>query len=224
MILPSIIVMGETQTLAETAPGTSDERRRAMLAVARAMFLEHGYARTSMSAVAAQIGGSKTTLWTYFPSKEALFLAVASDLIQEYAGHIAAQLVFDAPLDQCLRRFGRNLLTALTSPPITALMRIVTAEAKAIPGLGIRFHEQGLAHGWQRMANFLTEARERGLVRADADCFRAAQHLIGMFHSGCYQRHLMSDSGSPDAQTIAGDVDAAVDAFCRAYGAVGATG
>lgn len=221
MILPSIIVMGETQTDTETLPGVSEERRRAMLAVARAMFLDQGYARTSMSAVAAQIGGSKTTLWTYFPSKEALFLAVASDLIEEYAGHIAAQLVFDGPLDQCLRRFGRNLLTALTSPPITALMRVVTAEAKAIPGLGIRFHEQGLAHGWHRMAAFLGEAQARGLVRADADCFRAAQHLIGMFQCGCYQRHLMSDSGSPDTQTIAADVDAAVDAFCRAYGVVG---
>lgn len=224
MILPSIIAMGEAQTIAEALPGVSEERRRAMLAVARAMFLEQGYARTSMSAVAARIGGSKTTLWTYFPGKEALFLAVSSDLIEEYAGHIAAQLVIDGPLDHCLKRFGRNLLTALTSPPITALMRIVTAEAKAIPGLGIRFHEQGLAHGWQRMANFLSEAQARGLVRADADCFRAAQHLIGMFHSGCYQRHLMSDSGSPDAATIAADVDAAVDAFCRAYGAAGAAG
>ena len=98
------------------------------------------------------------------------------------------------------------------------------ANWEAIPGLGIRFHEQGLAHGWQRMANFLSEAQARGLVRDDADCFRAAQHLIGMFHSGCYQRHLMSDSGSPDAATIAADVDAAVDAFCRAYGAVDAAG
>lgn len=204
--------------LPETVPGTSDERRRAMLAVARAMFLEHGYARTSMSAVAAAIGGSKTTLWTYFPSKEALFLAVASDLIEEYAGHVAAKLVFDGPFDQCLRNFGCNLITALTSPPITALMRIVTAEAKAIPGLGLRFHEQGLAHGWARMAAYLTEAQARRLVRADADAFRAAQHLIGMFHSGCYQRHLMSDSGAPSAATIAADVDAAVDAFCRAYG------
>lgn len=210
--------MGESSTDAAVLPGVSEERRRAMLAVARALFLEQGYARTSMSAVAARIGGSKTTLWTYFPSKEALFLAVASDLIEEYAGHIAAQLVFDGPLDECLRRFGRNLLTALTSPPITALMRVVTAEAKAIPGLGIRFHEQGLAHGWQRMANFLTEAQARNLVRADADCFRAAQHLIGMFQAGSYQRHLMSDSGSPTSQTIEADVDAAVDAFCRAYG------
>lgn len=213
------MLMGEVSNDSATLPGVSEERRHAMLAVARALFLEQGYARTSMSAVAARIGGSKTTLWTYFPSKEALFLAVASDLIEEYAGHIAAQLVFDGPLDQCLRRFGRNLLTALTSPPITALMRVVTAEAKAIPGLGIRFHEQGLAHGWQRMANFLTEAQARGLVRADADCFRAAQHLIGMFQSGSYQRHLMSDSGSPDTQTIAADVETAVDAFCRAYGA-----
>jgi len=205
-------------------PGTSDERRHAMLAVARAMFLEHGYARTSMSAVAARIGGSKTTLWTYFPGKEALFLAVASDLIEEYAGHVAAGLVFDGPFDRCLAGFGTGLLTALTSPPVRALQRIVAAEAVTIPGLGLRFHEQGLAHGWHKVAAYLEQAQARGLVRAEADPLRAAQHLIGLLQSGCYQRHLMSDSGSPAAQTIAADVDAAVAAFCRAYGAGVAAG
>lgn len=205
------------QAAKDAESDASGDRRRAMLAVARAMFLEAGYARTSMSAVAARIGGSKTTLWAYFPGKEALFLAVASDLIEEYAGHIAKGLVFDGPFDQCLRRFGNTLLTALTSPPITALMRIVTAEAVAIPGLGIRFHDQGLAHGWQTLSAYFTEAQKRGLVRDDADCWRAAQHLIGLFQSASYQRHLMSDSGSPSPETIAGDVDAAVDAFCRAY-------
>jgi AcrR family transcriptional regulator len=210
--------MGETQTVAEALPGTSDERRRAMLAVARALFLEHGYGRTSMSAVAARIGGSKTTLWTYFPSKEALFLAVASDLIDEYAGHIADKLTFDGPFDQCLRNFGCNLLASLTSPPVTALMRIVAAEAVAIPGLGIRFHEQGLAHGWQTVAAYMAEARARGLVHSDADPLRAAQHLIGLLQSGSYQRHLMSDSGSPPPDVIKADVAAAVAAFCRAYG------
>ena len=190
-----------------------------MLAVARAMFLEQGYARVSMSAVAARIGGSKTTLWAYFPSKEALFLAVAHDLIEEYAGHIRSKLVFDGPFDQGLRAFGQNLLTALTSPPITALMRIVAAEARTIPGLGLRFHQQGLAQGWDNMAAFLEQARLRGLIRADADCRRGAQHLIALLQSGCYQRHMMSDAGAPTAEEIASDVEAAVAAFCRAYAA-----
>lgn len=215
--------MGSTHTITETLPGTSDERRRAMLAVARSLFLEHGYGRTSMSAVAARIGGSKTTLWTYFPSKEALFLAVASDLIDEYAGHIAGKLTFDGPFDQCLRNFGGNLLGALTSPPVTALMRIVAAEAVAIPGLGIRFHEQGLAHGWKRVSAYMAEAQERGLVRRDAEPLRAAQHLISLLQSGSYQRHLMSDSGSPLPDVITTDVAAAVAAFCRAYGTEQAT-
>ena len=209
-----------TSACASGSPSpASEERRRAMLAVARAMFLEQGYARVSMSSVAARIGGSKTTLWAYFPSKEALFLAVAHDLIEEYGGHIRSRLVFDGPLEAILRTFGRNLLATLTSPQITALMRIVAAEVRTIPGLGLRYHEQGLAQGWDNMATFLEQARSRGMIRADADCHRAAQHLIGLLQSGCYQRHMMSDAGAPTQREIAADVDAAVATFCRAYAA-----
>ena len=39
-----------------------DERREAILKVARAAFLSDGYAATSMSAIAAKVGGSKATL------------------------------------------------------------------------------------------------------------------------------------------------------------------
>ena len=51
-------------------------RREAILDVAAQSFLEHGYAGTTMSAIAATLGGSKGTLWSYFASKEVLFAAV----------------------------------------------------------------------------------------------------------------------------------------------------
>lgn len=42
-----------------------------------------------MSSIAGQVGGSKTTLWAYFPSKEDLFAAVVDDVVEQY-GHLAA--------------------------------------------------------------------------------------------------------------------------------------
>ena len=56
-----------------------DARRQAILAVAREVFMEDGYAAASMSAIAARVGGSKGTLYNYFPSKEDLFTAVIQD-------------------------------------------------------------------------------------------------------------------------------------------------
>ena len=63
----------------EKAPGKrearKEERREAILAIAKRVFLDQGYSGASMSAISAELGGSKGTLWSYFPSKEELFAA-----------------------------------------------------------------------------------------------------------------------------------------------------
>ncbi len=46
---------------------------------AHRLFLEHGFAATSMDAVAREAGVSKATLYSYFPSKEALFAHLIAD-------------------------------------------------------------------------------------------------------------------------------------------------
>jgi AcrR family transcriptional regulator len=51
-------------------------KREAIVQVATRAFLENGYAATSMSAIADELGGSKATLWAHFSSKEELFAAV----------------------------------------------------------------------------------------------------------------------------------------------------
>lgn len=195
----------------------STARKAAILAVARELFLSQGYEAVSMSAIAARVGGSKTTLWSHFHGKPALFMAVAEDLINEYAEHINLALVRDRPLDEALSQFGRHLLAALMSEPMTALMRIVTGEAHGIPGLGTMFHEQGLARGWRIMAQYFADLQQVGRIRSDADCMRAAQHFIALCQSGCYQVFMAQGAGTPDAQAIADDVEAAVNTFCAAY-------
>ena len=52
-----------------------DQRREAILNVAREVFFEQGYSAASMSTIAARLGGSKGTLYNYFKSKEELFEA-----------------------------------------------------------------------------------------------------------------------------------------------------
>lgn len=198
--------------------GPGEARRKAILTTAREMFLGQGYKAVSMSAIAARLGGSKTTLWSYFRNKPDLFMAVAADLVDEYADFINAALVLDQPLDRSLTIFGERLVAALTSPPITALMRIVTGEARDIPGLGEMFHQQGLARGWRITAEYFTELQRRGYLRGDADTFRAAQHFIALCESGSYQVHMVSGETPPSTETIAVDVAEAVRVFCAAYG------
>src|SRR3546814_14826440 len=66
-------------------------RRKAFVEAARKGFLANGYAGTTMSSIASAVGGSKTTLWTYFPSKEALFEAVVDDIVDYYGAALQVE-------------------------------------------------------------------------------------------------------------------------------------
>lgn len=47
-----------------------------IIEIAERHFIKHGFERTSMSAIATELGGSKSTLWSYFPSKSDMLCAV----------------------------------------------------------------------------------------------------------------------------------------------------
>ncbi len=83
--------MPALQTLISRPP--RDEKREAILRIAYQAFLTDGYAATSMSEIARQVGGSKATLYNYFCSKEELFTAVVDEKCQ-----VIEDMVFDAAL------------------------------------------------------------------------------------------------------------------------------
>ncbi|TCU18154.1 TetR family transcriptional regulator [Rhizobium sullae] len=65
-------------------PGTSSERKQAAIVGASAeVFLGTGYAGASMDEIASRSGVSKQTVYKYFSSKEALFVAVMSQMMGE---------------------------------------------------------------------------------------------------------------------------------------------
>jgi TetR/AcrR family transcriptional repressor of mexJK operon len=195
-----------------------DTRKAGIIALASEAFLSGGYEGTSMSAIATLVGGSKTTLWTYFPCKRDLFMAVADDMIGRYVDAISDALEPSGDLEVTLNTFGRRLLHALTLAPVAALIRIVTGEAGRFPELGALFHQRGLGHGWAILKDFLDDAVGRQQLQPSIDTLRASQHLIAMFQSGCYQRFMMGGTAAPDGALIAQDVAAAVRIFLQAYG------
>src|ERR1700757_3560624 len=96
----------------------SDRRRRAILDVARDVFLKEGYAAASMSGIAARLGGSKGTLYNYFRSKEELFAAFMTDACGEQANALLDHMP-DLGEDPhaALVETGFGLLTLVLSAP-----------------------------------------------------------------------------------------------------------
>jgi TetR/AcrR family transcriptional regulator len=69
----------------ETAQEPQDSARTAILDTAQELFMERGYAATSMSRIAKQAGVAKSLIHHHFDSKRGLWGEVKDRMMQEYA-------------------------------------------------------------------------------------------------------------------------------------------
>jgi AcrR family transcriptional regulator len=197
----------------------TDARRDYILATATRAFLELGYERTSMSDISARVGGSKATLYGYFPSKEELFLATTHSLADKYIGPALAELATsstDEP-EQVLRRLGEVTLAFICSPDALATYRMVLAEA-GHTDVGKRFHETGIRQSEETIASYLRELMARGRLR-DSDPRIAAKHFFGLLTAETQHVLFYRDRPKLTRKQIAAYVQRAVAVFMGGYGA-----
>src|SRR5437762_9975485 len=152
-----------------TRPG-KDDRRDAMIAIAKQAFLEFGYAGTSMSSIAARLGGSKGTLYSYFKSKEELFIAVVEKKCAQIQ-HLLNQAEIESggELRATLTNFGEHFLELILSDESIATFRLATAECARFPEMGRAIYNSGVRQNLHRMTEFLAHAKDAGRLRSDAD-------------------------------------------------------
>jgi TetR/AcrR family transcriptional regulator, mexJK operon transcriptional repressor len=198
------------------ADAPQERRRSAFVNAAREAFFTHGYAGTSMSSIAAAVGGSKTTLWSYFPSKEDLFAAVVDDLVETYGTALEVPMDPAEPLEDALRRFGQGMMRIVVSPPVIDLHRLVTGEAGRFPELGALFYERGPRRGKAKLAAYLAEAMADGRVRP-GDPQMAARQFAVLCQSGAHQHMMLGLLPPDDAAAIAEDIEAAIQTFCGGW-------
>jgi AcrR family transcriptional regulator len=193
-----------------------EARRKAIVAVATRSFLDLGYAATTMTAIAAALGGSKATLWSYFPSKEDLFAAVIEAASNRMRADVYPALDAAGPLEATLRAFCLGFLTSITAPDGMALYRLVVGESGRFPEVGRLFYERAARHTLEALANFLAHHMAAGSLRPD-DPAGAAAALIGLCQAGGY-RDLLWRSLPPDQAVLDRDAAFATAAFLAAYG------
>ncbi|WP_077146584.1 TetR/AcrR family transcriptional regulator [Sphingopyxis sp. KK2] len=192
-------------------------RRKAFVDAARTLFFANGYSGTTMSSIAAKVGGSKTTLWTYFPSKEDLFAAVVDDIVGDYGKALHVDLPVDEPVVDVLTRFGNVLMTTLISTPLLSLFRLVVGEAERFPHLAETFYDRGPRRGKARAAVWVAAKMARGELRT-GDPMQAVRHFAGLCQSGLYQHAVLGLPEGRETARLAAEVDVAVATFYRAWG------
>lgn len=195
----------------------SAARRAAILAVAQEVFLEHGFDGASMSQVAARLGGSKGTLYSYFDSKEALFEALVAESC-ERNGRALFDVDAAAPLRDRLLAISRSYVTLIASEWATRMIQAVAAEARQRPGIGRLFYDAGPGLAHERLAAMITAAAETGELVVD-DAMLAAEALLALCRGKLHLKRMLGQIAVPDAATVEAYAERAVGLFLRLYGA-----
>jgi AcrR family transcriptional regulator len=194
----------------------SEAKRDGIVDAAMAVFLEKGYEAASMSDIARRAGGSKATLYSYFASKEALYVEVMDVRCSARFEQAFGTLRFDGDLYSTLSRFGVSLFTELLAPDMLATRRNIVHDAGR-SDIGRLFFERGPERGLRRLADFLGAQMSAGRLR-QADPELAARHLLALMDSDLLMRAMLGVTGEGDAPTLAAHIDAAVRVFLCAYG------
>jgi AcrR family transcriptional regulator len=156
-------------------------RRESIIEAAVELFEEAGYQGTSMSELARRLGGSKATLYGYFPSKEDLFVAVvqtfATAHLAEATAIVEAAIGSGPALAPLLRKAGRCVLQVMLNDRRAILVyRMVMAEAGR-SDLGPLFHRAGPQQLADALTRLFADAMQRGVIRTLDPTITAMQFM-----------------------------------------------
>lgn len=157
----------------------ADLKREQIVRVAGELFYSQGYTRTSMDDIASALSIGKPMIYSYFPSKIALLVAVCNEtshMIANLATSIT-ELQNQTPA-QRLRTiiYQASLQVLERSKPLTVLLR----EVRHLPPSSLEELKESDTRFRAVMIDILRQGKAAGEFHYDADDRIAAQSISGM--------------------------------------------
>ncbi|MFJ2283046.1 TetR/AcrR family transcriptional regulator [Pseudomonas sp. NPDC087803] len=203
---------------APNGPGRPKDpaKRRAILDAAKTLFLSHGYANTSMDAVAAEAGVSKLTVYSHFNDKETLFSSAVMAKCEEQLPPLFFELPAGIPVENVLLNIARGFHQLINSDESVNLHRLMMALGTQDPKLSQIFFEAGPERMVQGMERLLRRIDETGALSIDQPR-NAAEHFFCLI-KGAGNFRLLFCCGEPlSEQASESHVQEVVGLFMRAY-------
>ncbi|HEY9898917.1 MAG TPA: TetR/AcrR family transcriptional regulator [Pantanalinema sp.] len=143
------------------------QKRDAILAAASSLFLERGFNGVSLDDVLKVTGGSKTTVYNYFGSKDGLFEAVILRICDEALVSLRALELQQLPLRDALTRMGVTVVNVLSEPVAVEAYRLAISEAPRHPRAARAYYEAAPDAAARILAKYLAERQAAGDLRGD---------------------------------------------------------
>lgn len=157
----------------------SPEVRGQLLAAARSLFAQHGYAAVSTRAVAEAAGANPAMIHYYFRNKQGLYEAMLEDtfkpLIERLGGMLTASSIGPNPIRRFLDLYMRTLGANPWMPPL--ILREVVAENGRLRDWFIR---QFASRGGGLLTSLIQHEQKAGHMRANLDPTLTALSLVSL--------------------------------------------
>lgn len=181
--------------------------REHILDTAKEAFLEAGFERTSMDALAARAQTSKRSLYAHFPTKEVLFLAVVDRVDELFQGRMQTPEHYADDPVEAVTLYCARFVQMLGWQSIVQTCRLAITTATQFPEAAARLHAVFFGTTTTRLATYL--ARTRTIDEAHA--IALADDLIGstvyphlpQLLFGVHSPH----ADLPELERLADDVD-----------------
>lgn len=164
-----------------------ERKQEAIKEAARALFLQHGYADTTMEMVAAQSGVSIMTLYRHFRSKDILFQAVIEHLCNQAAKKNAGEALWEGTPEEVLQRLGERRLAFYCNSEEVALYRVIIGALEHFPAIGKLYYDQNFEKATERLSAYFQELDQRGVLRVPDPAF-SARAFLALLHGSIAER------------------------------------
>ncbi|HWN38456.1 MAG TPA: TetR/AcrR family transcriptional regulator [Gammaproteobacteria bacterium] len=178
------------------------------------LFLKVGYEQTSIDAILLQSGGSKSTLYAYFPTKEDLFRAVIDSVVDN--SELGAALDINVNARAVLTEFAVARQRIVLSPRHRSVLRLVIAERERFPDLAQIYWERGPQRSYRQLITYCEALRNREVLAID-DAEEAAEFFVGMLFQRWLRPLYYTDAPPPSELAIRTRAERVVARFWAAY-------
>jgi AcrR family transcriptional regulator len=177
----------------------SEELVRHIVDTAARLFIQQGYAATSIEQVAAAAGSGKQTIYRRFTSKEGLFTEVISERARRLLEVAEAAEASAVDPIEALKESCRLYFDFVQKPASIQLHRILVAEVVRFPGLGDHVIQNCREPFKALLRRLLQAAMDAGQIR-QADPYLTLALLGGLLTGWPVQNALLGREpfGSPE--------------------------
>jgi AcrR family transcriptional regulator len=180
---------------------------RAIVEAARTLFLADGFDAAGMKQVAERARVSKGTLYSRYPSKEALFTAVIERTVEDWSAEAAQDdALLTDDIVQRLRHHARTIASWLGRPDVLALQRLSVTMRDRFPATAEVMRRRGYDYIVGLIAGDIRDAAVR-----DGTALRDPHAVARMLVAAISGAHIQEDGEATDRDSLQAFAQRVVD-------------